>query len=406
MTNVSSTFHQKPAKQDDEFASVPAVEIDLADAYQVNLAPGTYRDETGRPWILPSFRLAAERLIVDKGYNHEYLSLLGSPNFLRAARDLVLGSAADERRVASLQTVGGTGAVHMGALLLKLFSSRPSTVYISDPTWVNHHDVFIHAGWKTQSYRYYNPVSRSLDFDSLTQDVRSAPAKSIFVLHAVGHNPTGCDPSSEQWQALAQLFEENDHFAFFDCAYQGFVSGSFEQDRRAIELFASRGISMCIAQSLSKNAGMYGERLGALHVLCGSAKSTQLVKQQLKVLTRREISCAPKYGADLVSVVCSDHDLRDMWEKDLRHISFRITSMRQALVDRLNKLGTPGDWSHIIRQQGMFAYSGLTPEQCNALVDDFHIYVPRTGRMMMAGLNDQNLDYVAEAIHHVVVRYQ
>ncbi|WRT63129.1 uncharacterized protein IL334_000032 [Kwoniella shivajii] len=373
---------------------------------KVNLAPGTYRCESGQPWILPCFRLAAERLLADRGYDHEYLGLLGHPKFLHYARELVLGPKVDTSTIASLQTVGGTGAVHMGALILKLFSDRPSTVFISDPTWVNHHDVFQHAGWRTESYRYYDSVNKSLDFGSFVQSLRTAPSRSIYVLHAVGHNPTGCDPSLEQWRALAQLFKEKDHFAFFDCAYQGFVSGNLEQDRQAVELFASHGIAMCVAQSLSKNAGMYGERLGALHVFCGTVSSTKLVKQQLKVLTRREISCAPKYGADLVSTVCSDPKLRAMWDSDLKHISGRIIAMRHGLFDRLVKLETPGDWSHIIRQRGMFAYSGLTPEQCNALVDDYHIYVPRTGRMMMAGLNEDNLDYVAEAIHRVVVDHE
>lgn len=208
--------------------------------HQVNLVPGTYRDDKGKPYLLPSFQAATSRLQSSKKYNHEYLPLAGDSTFLDHARTLIFGSNVPAEQVASVQTAGGTGAVHLGALLLKRSRATSNSaqggeqgsdkVLISDPTWVNHHAVFSHAGWQTGSYRYYDASTRSLDFEAMMEDTLSAPKGSIFVLHAVGHNPTGCDLSDGQWGRLAGVFANREHYAFFDCAYQGFVSGSLETD--------------------------------------------------------------------------------------------------------------------------------------------------------------------------------
>ncbi|TYJ57671.1 hypothetical protein B9479_001524 [Cryptococcus floricola] len=370
---------------------------------KVTLGQGTYRNGDGVPWPLPIVHTAVTKLVTNPSYNHEYLTIRGDAGFLSGAAKLIVGDeVAASGRIASLQTCGGTGACHMGALHLMAFLEKGTPVYISDPTWDNHHAVFRHVGFETVKYPYYDPATRGLDFEAFLKTVEGAPEKSIFVLHAVGHNPTGCDPSDEQWTKLAQVFKARKHFAFFDCAYQGFVSGSFEDDRQSITIFNAHNIPMVIAQSLSKNAGLYGERLGAIHVLCESADDAVRVTEQLKTANRKEISTPPKFGAAIMDIIFSDPALMAQWKVEVKIMADRMNEMRIKLLDLLKSKGTPGDWSHIVKQRGMFSYTGLTAEQCETLTDKHHIYVPPSGRISVAGLNDGNVEYVAESIDKVV----
>ncbi|WWC65482.1 uncharacterized protein I303_108100 [Kwoniella dejecticola CBS 10117] len=370
---------------------------------KVNLAPGTYRDHSGQPWVLPSVKKATGLVMNSPIYNHEYLGIQGHQEFLKAAAQLILGRSSP--KVASLHTSGGTGACHTGAVLLKkLFgnSPNPPAIYISDPSWENHHSVFRHAGHTTYSYPIYDPVTRSLDFESMKTFIANANRNSIFVLHACAHNPTGCDPTPEQWDELATIFKAKSHIAFFDCAYQGYASGDLERDRYSIEIFSQQGVQMLVAQSFSKNAGMYGERLGALHVPCDSAEAAAKVVDLLKFINRREVSTAPRFASDIMTKILTTKSLFEEWKIDVKTMADRLSDMRVKLVKSLIELKTPGHWSHITAQRGMFSYTGLTAKQCEYLTEDRHIYLPPSGRLSLTGLTEDNMEYVAKSLDFAV----
>lgn len=312
----------------------------------------------------------------------------------------------------SLQTISGTGAIYLGALFLSKFYrpdgvDKPPTVYIPSPTWSNHPQILELARLPIATYRYFDATNKSLNFAGMLTDIASAPPKSVILLHACAHNPTGIDPSLDQWKQLASIMAERHHFAFFDSAYQGFASGSLDRDAAAIRLFASHGFEMCIAQSFSKNCGIYGQRVGCLHFIASPGLDADVqdtvtrVGSQLALLQRACISNPPAYGARVVSLILNTPELFEEWEEDLRVMSGRIMHMRQCLRIRLEALGTPGSWQHITDQIGMFSFTGLTAEQC-LLMQEAHIYMPLNGRISMAGLNSKNLEYFVRSMDRVV----
>lgn len=290
-----------------------------------------------------------------------------------------------------MQTISGTGALHTGARFLTKFypgaQNGEVAVYLSDPTWANHEQIFSNVGLTTTRYPYYKPTTRGLDFDGFTAALGSAPAGSIVVLHACAHNPTGVDPTREQWAQLAEVVRGRALFPFFDCAYQGFASGSLDDDAWAVRHFVSLGIELCIAQSFSKNLGLYGERAGAFHFVlppgAGAADAAVRIGSQLAIVQRSEISNPPAYGARIADAVLNDADLFTEWTRNLQAMAGRIIAMRRALVGRLAELGTPGDWSHIVKQIGMFSFTGLTEAQVLQLRRDAHIYMTKNGRISM-----------------------
>ncbi|WRT68167.1 uncharacterized protein IL334_005142 [Kwoniella shivajii] len=373
------------------FALVTRFNAD-SDPIKVNLAPGTYKDPEGKPWVLPALQKAAEILLDTPTYNHEYLGIQGHLEFLRLAAQLTLGSSVSA--VASLQTVGGTGACHIGAVFLKKLydhTNKPLQVFISDPSWENHHAVFQHVGLQTRTYSMYDTQTKELDFVAMKATISAALEGSVIVLHACAHNPTGCDPSPEQWDELALLFKERELIAFFDSAYQG-----------SIETFLRGDVQLLVAQSFSKNAGMYGERLGALHVPCPTSRAADHVVDILKAITRREISTPPRFAADLMTIVMSNPELFQEWTEDIRTMSNRLSDMRKELVETLRRLGTPGDWTHITKQRGMFSFTGLTAAQTRYLTDRCHIYLPPSGRLSVTGLTRLNMGYVTKSIDFAV----
>ncbi|KAK0392307.1 hypothetical protein NLU13_1803 [Sarocladium strictum] len=333
---------------------------------KVNLVIGAYKDDQGRPWILPVVR-----------------------------------------KICSVQTISGTGAVHLGAVFLSKFLSEPKpTVYLSGPTWDNHVPVFAHAGLPIKHYPYFSEEYKSIDFAGMIEALAAAPRGSVVVLQACAHNPTGVDPSPKQWQEVANVVRRSGLFPFFDCAYQGFATGDLANDSYPIRYFASLGIEMFIAQSFSKNLGLYGQRAGCLHFLAQStsdaASATRRVSSQLTKLQRCEISTPAAYGARIASIVLNDDQLSREWMCDLATMSQRIAKMRAELRCQLEKLGTPGTFKHITAQIGMFAYTGLTEEQVGLLKSKWHIYMLASGRMSVSGLNTGNVQYVAKAIDDVV----
>lgn len=381
-----------------------------ADTFEkkVNLGVGAYRDDDNKPWVLPVVKKVTQILLNDETLDHEYLPILGLPEFIAAAAKLILGPssvALTEGRTVSVQTISGTGANHLGALFLSRFYkwNGAPRIYLSNPTWANHHAIFKNVGIEPVEYPYYDPKTIGLNFEGFIDSLRAAPERSAFLLHACAHNPTGVDPTEEQWKVIAQVILEKKHYAFFDCAYQGFASGDLDKDAWAVRYFVELGVPLLVCQSFAKNAGLYGERVGALHIVSANTETATRVKSQLSVLQRSEISNPPSHGARLVSLILNDAGLFEEWKRDIRTMAERIIAMRHELHRLLTQeLKTPGNWDHIIKQIGMFSFTGINTEQSKALVEQAHIYLTANGRISMAGLNSHNIRYFAENLDKVV----
>ncbi|KAL4253861.1 Aspartate aminotransferase [Abortiporus biennis] len=377
---------------------------------KVNLGVGAYRDNEDKPWVLPVVKKATSVLLNDPNLDHEYLPITGLPEFTSGAAKLILGSdspAIQEGRVTSVQTISGTGANHLGALFLSRFyhfsPEGGRKVWLSDPTWVNHFAIFGNVQIEPVTYPYYDPQTIGLAFKPFLDTLRNAPSKSVFLLHACAHNPTGVDPTRDQWKEICDVILEKGHYAFFDCAYQGFASGDLDNDAWAVRYFVSRSVPLLVCQSFAKNAGLYGERIGALHVVAPTTEAAARVKSQLSVLSRSEISNPPAHGARLVSLILNNPELFNDWKRDIETMANRIIEMRRELHRSLTEeLKTPGNWDHIINQIGMFSFTGLNAEQSKAMVEKAHIYMTGNGRISMSGLNTHNIRYVAESLDKVV----
>ncbi|KAF4766077.1 hypothetical protein HAV15_010754 [Penicillium sp. str.  len=361
---------------------------------KVDLGIGAYRDNNAKPWILPVVKKADDAIHNDPTLNHEYLSIGGLAEFTSAAQKLIVGAdspAISEKRICSLQTISGTGAPE---------------IYLSNPTWANHNQIFTNVGLALAKYPYFSVKTKGLDFTGMIAALEAAPKGSVILLHACAHNPTGVDPTEDQWKQIAELMRSRSHFPFFDTAYQGFASGDLVRDSWAIRYFVEQGFELCVAQSFAKNFGLYGERTGAFHFVSApgpdAAAASAHIASQLAILQRSEISNPPAYGARIASRVLNDPELFKEWEADLRTMSGRILDMRQGLRDRLEKRGTPGSWDHITSQIGMFSFTGLSEEQVMTLRSKWHVYMTKNGRISMAGLNTNNIDYFAEAVDSVV----
>ncbi|EPT06097.1 hypothetical protein FOMPIDRAFT_1021172 [Fomitopsis schrenkii] len=376
---------------------------------KVNLGVGAYRDDNNKPWVLPVVKKATDILLNDPALDHEYLPITGLPEFTSAAARLVLGPdspALLEGRVSSVQTISGTGANHLGAAFLNRFyrwNDGPKVAYVSDPTWVNHFQIFRGVGIELKTYPYYDPATIGLAFDKYLAFLKSAEPRTVFLIHACAHNPTGVDPTREQWAQIADVISERGHYVFFDSAYQGFASGDLDADAWAVREFVKRGIPLLICQSFAKNAGLYGERVGALHIVPPTSDAAVRVKSQLAILTRSEISSPPAYGARVIALILNDAELFEQWKRDIKTMAERIITMRKELHRILTEeLKTPGNWDHILKQIGMFSFTGITTEQSTALTDKAHIYLTTNGRISMAGLNTHNIRYFAESLDKVV----
>jgi len=379
---------------------------------KVDLGIGAYRDDNAKPWVLPVVKKADEVLRNDPELNHEYLPIAGLPAFTSKACELLVGTSSPaiaEKRVTSVQTISGTGAVHLGALFLAKFykvNGANRTVYISNPTWANHNQIFTNVGIPIATYPYFDKTTKGLDIDGMKRALSEAPEHSIVLLHACAHNPTGVDPTPAQWREIAELMAAKKHFPFFDCAYQGFASGDLDRDAGAIRFFIEQGFELVIAQSFAKNLGLYGERAGAFHFVAAPSNEatsiTSRVASQLAILQRSEISNPPIYGARIAATVLNDTALFAEWKENLKTMSGRVITMRKVLREKLEELGTPGTWNHITDQIGMFSFTGLSEKQVLQLRDEFHIYMTKNGRISMAGLNTKNVEYFAKAVDTVV----
>jgi len=370
---------------------------------KINLGVGAYRDDKGKPFVLPSVR-TAEKKIVESSLDKEYAGITGVPTFTKAAALLAYGpdsAAIKEDRVAITQSISGTGALRIGGAFLERFYPGSKTIYIPTPSWANHTAVFKDSGLKVEKYRYYNKDTIGLDFDGMVADIKAMPKGSIVLLHACAHNPTGVDPTDEQWVAIANAVKEGDHFPFFDMAYQGFASGDTNKDAFALRHFIKEGLRPVLAQSFAKNMGLYGERVGAFSVVCESAEEKKRVDSQLKILVRPLYSNPPVHGARIASEILNDPALNKQWLGEVKDMADRIITMRALLKENLEKLGSKRDWSHITSQIGMFAFTGLKPEQMDVLAKEHSVYATKDGRISVAGITTGNVKRLAEAIYKV-----
>ncbi|EED19326.1 aspartate transaminase, putative [Talaromyces stipitatus ATCC 10500] len=418
-TKSTSSFSSLPDAPVDEIFSLNHAYATDPNPNKVNLSLGVYRTEEGQPWPLSSVEQVEQELHSQNNpARHEYLPIEGDREFLDHARDLMFGfnkndtdvekEAKAKKRIASVQSISGTGANHLGAAFLA-HHLKPKHVWVSIPTWANHHTIWELQGIERKGYPYFDASTCAFNFEgAITTLENEAEEGDVILLHACAHNPTGVDPSKEQWKKIAELCQRKRLFPFFDSAYQGFASGSADEDAWAVRYFfnLSPPLEMCVAQSFSKNFGLYGHRTGAFHLVTNGSKpaETELVRKNLCHIIRGEYSMGPRYGSTIVKRVLGDSALRAQWQKDLTAMSSRIKRMRQALYDELVRLNTPGSWEHIINQNGMFSYTGLTLKQVLTLRNEFHIYLLKSGRASVSGFSEKNVAYVAQAIDNVVRR--
>eukprot|EP01064_Diplonema_japonicum_P021301 TRINITY_DN30830_c0_g1_i1.p1 TRINITY_DN30830_c0_g1~~TRINITY_DN30830_c0_g1_i1.p1 ORF type:complete len:457 (+),score=100.01 TRINITY_DN30830_c0_g1_i1:57-1373(+) len=371
---------------------------------KVDLVVGAYRDEDGRPYLLESVS-AAEIRIANTKLDKEYLPIDGLKEFRDAAVALALGEdslAAKEKRVMSIQTLSGTGALQIAAALSHKFSPD-STVYVSNPTWANHRGIFEAAGCKVATYRYWCGESKSLDFDGMVTDLKTASHGSVVVLHLCAHNPTGVDPTRDQWKRIAEVCREKRHRVVFDSAYQGYCSGDLDNDAWAARYFESEGLEFSITQSFSKNMGLYGERVGCFMQVTNTPQVAEALASQAKAIARVTYSNPPKHGARIAAMILTDPSLRAQWVEELKGMSVRIIRMRELLFHEMQEQGTPGDWGHIISQKGMFSFTGVSPKQVKHIVSKHNVYMLGSGRISVAGVTEGNVKKIARAFHDAVV---
>ncbi len=369
---------------------------------KVNLGVGVYFDDNGKLPLLECVQ-TAEKALMDKPSPRGYLPIDGIAAYDNAVKALVFGAESDvvtSGRVSTVQAIGGTGGLKIGADFLKKVSPA-AKVLISDPSWENHRAIFQNAGFEVGSYRYYDAATRSVNFDGMLADLNGAAPGTIVVLHACCHNPTGYDLTAAQWDQVIAAVKARNLTAFLDMAYQGFGHGIAE-DGAVIGKFVAAGLNIFVSTSFSKSFSLYGERVGALSVVASDKDEAARVLSQLKIAIRTNYSNPPTHGGAVVAAVLNNPELRALWEKELGEMRVRIKAMRQKLVDGLKAAGVKQDMSFITTQIGMFSYSGLSKDQMVRLRSEFGVYGTDTGRMCVAALNSKNIDYVCQSIAKVM----
>ena len=371
-------------------------------AHKINLSIGIYFDDAGRIPVLESVK-RAEAKVVAEGGPKPYLPIEGAANFRAAVQALLFGAdheAVKSGRVATLQSVGSSGGLKVGAdFIARWFPG--SGVWVSDPTWDNHRSMFEGAGLAVQSYPYYDAKTGGVRFADMLAALDTLPAKSIVLLHACCHNPTGVDLTRAQWDELIPLLKRRNLIPYLDLAYQGFGDGIAE-DAYAIRAIAAAGLPAFVANSFSKSMSVYGERAGALSVVCPDAKQAALVLGQLKFTVRRNYSSPPIHGGQIVARVLTDPELRPLWETELAAMRTRMLAMRQTLHGVLSAKLPGRDFGYFLSQRGMFSYTGLSAAQVDRLREEFAVYLIRSGRLCVAGLNKGNVEATAQAIAAVM----
>ena len=369
---------------------------------KVNLGVGVYSDEDGKVPLLECVQ-KAEIFIAKQSMPRTYLPIDGLADYDRIVQDLLFGAdspAVQEKRVVTAQSVGGTGALKLGADFLKRFAPG-SEVWISDPTWANHRALFEYAGFKVNTYPYFDPATRGVNFTALIEALQAMPQGAIVLLHACCHNPTGADLSYDQWTKVIEVVLERQLIPFVDMAYQGFAE-SLEADGKIVRRLAEAGGPLLVSSSFSKTFSLYGERVGALSIVGTTADEVNRLMSQLKRIIRTNYSNPPMHGSHIVANVLMSRELRQLWEEELGVMRDRIHKMRKTLAEELNKAVPDKNFDFIVKQNGMFSYSGLTKEQVIRMREEYGVYAIETGRICVAALNSNNIGHVIEAIANVV----
>ncbi|KAG1653229.1 Aspartate aminotransferase, mitochondrial [Nymphon striatum] len=374
-----------------------------ANPKKMNLGVGAYRDDNGKPFILPSV-IKAEAMIMSQNLDKEYAPISGFPEFCKAAANLALGEGnrfVSDGLNATVQGISGTGSLCIGAYFLNNFFPGIKNIYIPTPSWGNHTPIFKNAGLNVKQYRYYDSKTCGFDFNGALEDISKIPENSIILLHACAHNPTGVDPKPEQWKEISKIVKDRKLFPFFDMAYQGFASGDINNDAFAVRYFLEEGHKIALAQSFAKNMGLYGERAGALSFICDTRDQAQAVLSQLKIIIRPCYSSPPITGVRIAKKILTDQNLRKEWLVDVKGMADRIITMRKALKDNLKREGSSRDWRHITDHIGMFCFTGMTQDQVQRLIKEFSVYLTKDGRISVAGISTKNVEYLAYAMHQV-----
>lgn len=369
---------------------------------KVNLGIGVYKDAAGQTPVVKAVKEAEKRLL-DSENTKNYLTIDGVAAFNEETQKLLFGADSDiirERRAKTAQSLGGTGALRVAAEFIKR-QTNAKNVWISTPTWPNHNAIFQAVGMNIRDYRYYNKATHGLDWDGMIEDLSQAEAGDVVLLHGCCHNPTGIDPTPEQWETLAKMSAEKGWLPLFDFAYQGFANG-LEEDAAGLRAFAKLNKELLIASSYSKNFGLYNERVGAFTLVAADEETAAKAFSQVKTIIRTLYSNPAAHGANAVAIVLKDEGLKAQWMAELDEMRDRIKAMRQQFVSLLKEKGAQQDFDFIIEQNGMFSFSGLTPEQVDRLKDEFAIYAVRSGRINVAGITADNIDYLCESIVKVL----
>ena len=369
---------------------------------KVNLGVGVYFDDNGKLPLLECVQ-AAEKTMMAHPSARGYLPIDGIAAYDTAVKHLVFGADSEpvtSGRIATVQGLGGTGGLKVGADFLRHLNPK-AKVLISDPSWENHRGLFTNAGFIVETYAYYDASKKDINFDGMLASLNAAPAGTVVVLHACCHNPTGYDITPVQWDQVVEVVKTKNLTAFLDMAYQGFGHG-IQEDGAVIQKFVAAGLNFFVSTSFSKSFSLYGERVGALSVVCKDKEECGRVLSQLKIVIRTNYSNPPIHGGAVVAAVLGNPELRSLWEKELGEMRVRIKAMRQKMVDGLKAAGVKQDMGFITRQIGMFSYSGLTKDQMVRLRNEFGVYGTDTGRMCVAALNSKNIDHVCASIAKVV----
>ena len=374
-----------------------------ANPAKLNLGVGVYYDDQGKVPVLECVRRAEEQLAA-KSLPKNYLPIDGMPAYHRAVQELLFGvdsPVVRDKRVVTVQTIGGTGGLKVGADFLRRLN-RDAGIWISDPSWENHQQLFDFAGFKVQSYPYYDAATHGVRFDAMMGALKKLPAGDIVVLHGCCHNPTGVDLSPDQWREVIEVVNQRGLVPFVDIAYQGFAEG-LDADAEAARLFAQACPAVFVGSSFSKSLSLYGERVGALSLVTQSADEATRALSQLKRVIRTNYSNPPTHGGQAAVAVLTTPELRALWEKELGEMRDRIKTVRRQLVEKIRGIRADFDFSFIVRQRGLFSYSGLNRDQVRRLREQYSLYAIESGRICVPAINSRNIDYVARGIAGVLV---